>query len=66
MFFQKWILKNGWNIVFLFLVFKNTFFYFKADCLIGNTQIARGETKLKSPCVKCTCTSEGTKCKVLF
>uniref|UniRef100_A0A914HET5 Peroxidase n=1 Tax=Globodera rostochiensis TaxID=31243 RepID=A0A914HET5_GLORO len=34
-------------------------------CSIGNAQVPRGATKLRSPCVKCTCTAEGPKCKAI-
>ncbi|KAL7079269.1 hypothetical protein ACQ4LE_001820 [Meloidogyne hapla] len=37
----------------------------RAFCLIGNSQVIRGSTKLKSPCVKCICTAEGPKCKAI-
>nr|CAD2170986.1 unnamed protein product [Meloidogyne enterolobii] len=37
----------------------------RSVCLIGNSQVVRGSTKLKSPCVKCTCTIEGPKCKAI-
>ncbi|KAL3068508.1 hypothetical protein niasHT_030799 [Heterodera trifolii] len=34
-------------------------------CSIGNAQVPRGATKLRSPCVKCTCTADGPKCKAI-
>ncbi|KAI1710068.1 heme peroxidase domain-containing protein [Ditylenchus destructor] len=34
-------------------------------CFIGNDQVPRGSTKLKSPCVKCTCTADGPRCKAM-
>ncbi|CAK5082078.1 unnamed protein product [Meloidogyne enterolobii] len=37
----------------------------RSVCLIGNSQVVRGSTKLKSPCVKCTCTIEGPKCRAI-
>uniref|UniRef100_A0A915D671 Peroxidasin n=1 Tax=Ditylenchus dipsaci TaxID=166011 RepID=A0A915D671_9BILA len=37
----------------------------RPTCYIGNDEIPRGSTKLKSPCVKCTCTADGPRCKAM-
>uniref|UniRef100_A0A7E4VZX5 Chorion peroxidase n=1 Tax=Panagrellus redivivus TaxID=6233 RepID=A0A7E4VZX5_PANRE len=38
----------------------------RPSCFVGNKEVSRGAFVRKSPCVSCTCTSEGVKCKTML